>query len=82
MNNKLETIHRAFPFFIDGSFYIATPDNYFEDPEDGILIAVWGDKFRVQFCGPGEYTELIYDNEQETIENVSQWLDAYKEDDI
>jgi hypothetical protein len=77
MNKKLETIHEAFPFFIDGSFYISTPEGYFDDQDDNIMIAVWGDQYKVEFNGPGEYQETIYDTAEEVIESVTEWLEIY-----
>ena len=79
MNNKLETIHQAFPFFNDGSFYISSPEGHFNDPDDNIMIAVWGDQFKVDYNGPGEYQETIYDTAEEVIENVKEWLAAYQD---
>jgi hypothetical protein len=77
MNKKLETIHEAFPFFNDGSFYIATPEGHFDDPADNIMIAVWGDQFKVSYNGPGEYQETIYDTAEEVIGSVTEWLEIY-----
>jgi hypothetical protein len=77
MNNKLQSIHSAFPFFEKASFYISTPEGHFDDQDDNIVIAVWGDQFKVDYSGPGEYQETIYDTAEEVIENVEQWLAAY-----
>lgn len=77
MNNKLESIHSAFPFFEKASFYISTPEDHFQDPYNDIIISVWGDQFKVEYNGLGEYQETIYDTAEQVIENVEQYLAAY-----
>lgn len=78
MNNRLETIHNAFPFFQQGSFYMVTPDEHFDDPNNEIQIQVWGDKYKTIFSGPGEYDEEIHDTAEEVIQSVREWLEAYE----
>jgi hypothetical protein len=41
------------------------------------MIAVWGDKYKVEFNGPGEYQETIYDTAEEVIGSVTEWLEIY-----
>ena len=79
MNKKLETIHQAFPFFIDGSFYITTPEDHFEDPDSQIIVSVWGEQYSCEFYGPGEYAKLIFVSAEEAINNVKQWLSSNSE---
>ncbi len=76
MNNKLSSIHAHFPFFVQGPFYMVSPEGHFEDPNDSIMVSVWGEQFKFEVSGPGEYHEEIFDTPEEVIQAISNWLPA------
>lgn len=76
MNNKLETIHNALPFFEKGSFFMNTPENHFEDPDSSIFVSVWGDQFKVEYSGPGELQEELFDTAEACTDHIRQWMSA------
>jgi len=74
MNSKLLDVHSCFPFFVQGPFYMVTPEGHFDDPNDSIMVSVWGDQIKLEISGPGELHEEIFDTADEVIEAIHAWL--------